>query len=229
MSDTLNGQSRLAHHFVDLQQQKSAATLGMWLFLATEVLFFGGLFVAYTLYKLKYYEAFVAGSHELSITLGCVNTAILITSSLTMALGVYGAQTGRKAFACNSLLATLALAGAFLVVKYFEWSAKFEHHLVPGPDFQFDVTHAAAVVANPELLRIEHVKMFFILYYIMTGLHGIHVVAGIGVIAWLYTQARKGVYSAEYYTPVELVGLYWHFVDIVWIFLFPLLYLLGRH
>ncbi len=207
----------LAHQFDSLEQQKESANLGMWLFLAQEILFFGGLFAAYMLYRWRDPEAFAAGSHELDITLGLINTVILIASSLTMALGVHAAQTNKTRQLVRWLLATGGLGLAFLVIKYFEYSAKFEHHLVPGPSFSFE----APIGGRAE--------MFFSLYFAMTGMHALHMIVGIGILAWLLPRAARGVYNAEYHNPIECFGLYWHFVDIVWIFLFPMLYLIGRH
>ncbi len=209
--------SALAHHFDSLEQQKEASTLGMWLFLVQEVMFFGGLFMCYLLYRWRDPEAFMAGSFSLDITLGLVNTVILIASSLTMALAVRSAQTSRQKPLIGFLVATGVLGLAFLVIKYFEYSAKWHHHLIPGANFHFD---------GPVGSRAE---MFFSLYFAMTGMHALHMVIGAGVLVWILKGAVAGKYDAEYYNPVENFGLYWHFVDIVWIFLFPLLYLIGRH
>ena len=207
----------LQHHFDTLEQQRDASTLGMWAFVVQEALFFGGLFTAYLVYRYLYPQAFVLGSHELDIVLGGVNTAILISSSLTMALGVWAAQTGRRRQLVGYLSATLVLGLAFLVIKYFEYAAKFEHHLVPGAHFQF---------AGPEG---GHVELFFSLYFAMTGMHAIHMIVGAAILIVYIAMAARGRFTPEYSHPVELFGLYWHFVDIVWIFLFPLLYLLGRN
>jgi len=204
------------HHFDSLEQQHEAATLGMWLFLVTEVLFFGGLFLAYMLYRVWYPAAWAEGSNELDVQLGAINTAVLIASSLTMALAVRGAQTGLRRATVNWLLLTMVLGLTFLVIKYFEYYEKFEHHHVPGPNFVFEGTNAGPV------------QIYFSLYFLMTGLHATHMLIGfvlLSVIAWM---AHKGRFSPEWYTPVEISGLYWHFVDIVWIFLFPLLYLVDR-
>lgn len=208
----------LAHQFESLEQQKESATLGMWLFLAQEILFFGGLFMAYLLYRWRDPQAFAAGSHELDITLGLINTVILIASSLTMALAVHSAQLSRTKALVRWLVATGVLGTAFLVIKYFEYSAKWEHHLVPGPGFHF-----------PEAAIGGRAEIFFSLYFAMTGMHALHMVIGIGILFYLIYQAQRGRYSKEYNSPIEIFGLYWHFVDIVWIFLFPLLYLIGRH
>jgi len=207
----------LAHHFDNLAQQAEASTLGMWVFLVTEVLFFGGLFLVYLVYRSTYPEAFIAGSHELDVMLGTINTAVLITSSLTMALAVHGAQTGHRRTVLILLVATMALGAVFLGIKSVEYYHKFEEHHIPGPSFVFEKEYR------------QHAQLFFSLYFIMTGLHAIHMIIGLGIMTWMLWWTWRGVITAEYYSPIEISGLYWHFVDIVWIFLFPLLYLLGRH
>jgi len=205
----------LQHHFDTLEQQQNATTLGMWMFLVTEVLFFGGLFMAYILYRWMYGEAFRQGSHELNVWLGLFNTAVLIGSSLTMALAVRAGQTGRRSQQVIFLISTLLLGTVFLCVKVVEYAEKFTHHLVPGEHFQF---HDAALKNGAE--------MYFSLYFAMTGLHATHMILGGFVLVPLIWMAHKGRFSGAWYTPLELFGLYWHFVDIVWIFLFPLLYLM---
>jgi cytochrome c oxidase subunit 3 len=207
----------LAHQFDSLEQQKEAATLGMWVFLVTEVLFFGGLFCAYTVYRAWYPEAFAAASHTLDVTLGTINTAVLITSSLTMALAVHAAQLGQRRLLMIFLVLTMALGAAFLGIKSVEYYHKFAEHHVPGPSFQFEKEH------------VRQAQIFFSLYFIMTGLHALHMVIGLGIMLVMLWLAWRGTITREYYSPIEVSGLYWHFVDIVWIFLFPLLYLLGRH
>jgi cytochrome c oxidase subunit 3 len=207
----------LAHHFDSLGQQEEAATLGMWVFLVTEVLFFGGLFAAYSIYRGWYPAAFAAASHHLDVVLGGVNTVVLITSSLTMALAVHGAQTGERRRLLGFLTLTLLLGAVFLVIKGIEYSHKFEEHLVPGPRFEFEAEH------------FRQAQVFLSLYFVMTGLHALHMVIGLGILGWMIVWARNGTITPEYTSPVEVSGLYWHFVDIVWIFLFPLLYLIGRH
>jgi cytochrome c oxidase subunit 3 len=208
----------LAHHFDSLAQQSEASTLGMWVFLVTEVLFFGGLFLVYTVYRVWYPDAFAAASHSLDVTLGTINTVVLITSSLTMALAVHAAQTGERKLVMIFLIATMALGAVFLGIKSVEYYHKFVEHHVPGPGFQFE-----------EKEYIRHAQIFFSLYFVMTGLHALHMVIGFGIMSWMLWWTWRGVITAEYYSPIEISGLYWHFVDIVWIFLFPLLYLLGRH
>jgi cytochrome c oxidase subunit 3 len=211
------GSAELQHHFDTMDQQREASSFGMWVFLVTEILFFGGLFLAYTVYRHQYSRAFAEASRHLDITLGTFNTAVLIVSSLTMALAVFSAATGRRKAIVVFLVATIALGAVFLGVKAVEYSHKFHDHLVPGPSFHFP---------GPDARPAE---IFFSLYFTMTGLHAAHMIVGIGLLTTLVLQARKGRYTPEYHTPVEVSGLYWHFVDIVWIFLFPLLYLIGRH
>jgi cytochrome c oxidase subunit 3 len=208
----------LAHHFESLEQQKEASALGMWVFLVTEVLFFGGLFAAYSVYRSWYPEAFAAASHSLDLTLGAVNTVALITSSLTMALAVHAAQTGDRKLLMAFLVATMALGAVFLGIKAVEYAEKFAHHHVPGPNFLFE---------DEALAR--HAQIFFSLYFVMTGLHALHMIIGLGILLWMLRWSWIGTIVPEYASPIEISGLYWHFVDIVWIFLFPLLYLLGRH
>jgi cytochrome c oxidase subunit 3 len=208
----------LAHHFENLAQQTEASTLGMWVFLVTEVLFFGGLFLCYLVYRLAYPDAFAAASHSLDVTLGTINTVVLITSSLTMALAVHSAQTGQRKLIMMFLVATMLLGAVFLGIKGVEYYHKFVEHHVPGPGFQFE-----------EKEYVRHAQIFFSLYFAMTGLHALHMIIGFGIMTWMLIWTWRGTITAEYYSPIEISGLYWHFVDIVWIFLFPLLYLLGRH
>jgi cytochrome c oxidase subunit 3 len=206
----------LQHHFDTLEQQQEAATLGMWLFLVTEVMFFGGLFMAYLLYRVWYPEAWSEGSRDLDILLGGTNTVVLIGSSLTMAMAVRSAQTGFRRATVAWLLATMALGLTFLVIKFFEYEHKWELQHVPGLNFHYEGPHAGAV------------EIFFSLYFTMTGLHALHMVIGFGILSVVAWMAYRGRFSPEWNTPVEMSGLYWHFVDIVWIFLFPLLYLVDR-
>ncbi|MCB9475355.1 MAG: cytochrome c oxidase subunit 3 family protein [Deltaproteobacteria bacterium] len=202
----------LAHHFYTPGQQADSAKLGMWLFLGQELLFFSGLFLAYATYRFFYPDTFLEAHHHLSVPMGGFNTVVLITSSLTMALAVRAAQTSNQKQLIWNLVATIAFACVFLVVKYFEYSAKFHHGFLPG---KFYTGHG--IEGLPHL--------FFGIYFVMTGLHGLHVIAGIGVLIWILMRSKRGDFSAEYFTPVENVGLYWHLVDLIWIFLFPLLYL----
>ena len=207
----------LQHHFYSMEQQLEASTLGMWVFLVTEIMFFGGMFMAYIVYRVQYPEAFVEGSNHLDVVLGALNTGVLICSSLTMVLAVRAAQVGSRTGQIVNLVLTMLLGSVFLVVKYFEYAEKFEHHLVPGPHFDMTLPDAAQQ------------QLFFSLYFMLTGIHAIHMIVGIGIMSVILTMALRGRFSPGYYTPVEVSGLYWHFVDIVWIFLFPLLYLLGAH
>jgi cytochrome c oxidase subunit 3 len=207
----------LQHHFASLAAQKEASTLGMWAFLVTEVLFFGGMFTAYVVYRALYTRAFEGASNLLDLRLGAFNTTVLILSSLTMAIAVWAASQGRKNLIILFLVLTIVLGSTFLGVKVKEYKQKFDHHEVPGPHF-----------VVPEGLP-RQAEMFFSLYFCMTGLHALHMIIGVGLLSWLVARARKGAFTVEYNSPVEIVGLYWHFVDIIWIFLFPLLYLLGRH
>jgi cytochrome c oxidase subunit 3 len=206
----------LAHQFDDLAQQLDASTFGMWVFLITEIMFFGGLFAGYAVYRSAYPEAFAEGSLHLDIVLGGFNTVVLIASSLTMALAVRAAQLGDNRRVFRFLLLTLLLGSTFLAVKVFEYHHKWVEHLVPGPSFRFDGPHA------------QQVQMMFCFYFAMTGMHALHMVVGAGLLIYFLFQARANRYSPDYYGPVEVMGLYWHFVDIVWIFLFPLLYLIGH-
>jgi cytochrome c oxidase subunit III len=204
-----------AHHFNSAEDEFEASKQGMWVFLVTEVLMFGGLFVAYGIFRGLYPEMFKEAHALLSVKLGALNTVVLITSSLTMVLGVTSAQKGRSDRSAFFLLITFLLAACFLVVKYVEYSGKIHHGLLP-----------AGLFHN---LELKHPKgpLFFSLYFVMTGLHGIHVLIGMGLLTWLMIRTRRREFSPHYYTPVELVGFYWHFVDLVWIYLFPLLYLIG--
>lgn len=206
----------LAEHFDTLEQQHEAASFGMWAFLATEVLFFGGLFLGYAVYRNAYPQAFDRGSRELDVVFGTVNTAILLTSSLTMAMAVRAAQLSKRVSLIVHLELTALLGTIFMVVKGFEYAEDFHKGLIPLTSHDY------------RLLDISTRNLFLCVYYFMTGLHALHVTIGIGVILWMAKRARRGEFSARYNTPVELTGLYWHFVDVVWIFLYPLLYLVDR-
>jgi cytochrome c oxidase subunit 3 len=219
--------SILSHQFDDLAQQKEASTLGMWAFLATEVMFFGGVFTAFVIYRSfpQYGIAFAQASREhMNIPLGTINTAVLLCSSLTVALSVHFASHGRRKALIIMLLATIGLALTFLIIKAFEYYLEYKHGLFPGLNFHYpphDHPDPARLTANP-----AYVQLFFYFYFIMTGIHALHMIIGVGVFAFITAQAWRGRYSENYYNPVEISGLYWHFVDLVWIFLFPLLYLL---
>jgi cytochrome c oxidase subunit III len=214
LPDAAHHPAGLAHQFDSFEQQTEAATLGMWVFLVTEVLFFGGLFVTYLVYRHAYPDAFVAASHELIIWAGATNTGVLITSSLTMALAVHAAQSGARRPLIVFLVLTMLLGSAFLGIKAFEYHSEWVERHVPGLNYAFDVRHA---------------QIFFSLYFVMTGLHALHMIIGLGIMAVMLWWSVSGTITAEYCNPIEVSGLYWHFVDIVWIFLFPLLYLIGRH
>jgi len=245
--------------FQTLEQQKESATLGMWVFLITEILFFGGVFMAYTINRHAYPTAFGVGGNMLDLGLGFGNTVVLIASSFTMAMSVWSAQTSRKKMVPIWLILTLALGSVFLGIKVVEYKQKFDHHLIPGHNFDISYcsrNQAACGLSDKEFVdeqkeireAIEaekstpsapeeegltalnaHAQLYFSLYFGMTGLHALHMIIGAGLLLWLIFEGFKGRFDANYNTPVENIGLYWHFVDIVWIFLFPLLYLINRH
>jgi cytochrome c oxidase subunit 3 len=208
----------LREQFETPAQQKEASTLGMWIFLVTEIMFFGGLFLAYTIYRREFAAVFSLASNTLDVVIGAANTAVLLCSSFTMVLAVRAAQIGSRKALVVFLILTIVLGGVFLGVKAYEWNQKFEEHHVPGPTFHLDGTTAQGPA-----------QLFFSLYFTMTGLHALHMIIGEGLMLFLLWHAYKGKYSPSYYTPVDVGGLYGHFVDIVWIFLFPLLYLIARH
>jgi cytochrome c oxidase subunit 3 len=220
---------KLQHHFDDMAQQAEASTLGMWVFLVTEIMFFGGLFLAYLVYRHASPEGFAEASNHLNVTWGAINTLVLIVSSLTMVLAVRAAQTSAPPKTQVAWLgATMVLGTAFLGVKVIEYGDKFAHNTVPGP--------AASVLGlvdkGPFTWTGQYpqaAEMFYSLYFCMTGLHALHMIVGIGIMTVITIMAWRRQFDAMYYTPVEVAGLYWHFVDIVWIFLFPLLYLIGYH
>ncbi len=206
----------LAHHFDSLEQQHDAARLGMWAFLLTEVMLFGAILTGYTVYRSSFPAEFEAGSGRLIVGLGALNTAILLGSSLTMALAVQAAQRGSRNGIIGFMLLTVLLGLVFLGIKATEYAIDYRESLVPG--FRFD---------KSQWTQPGRVQMFFVFYFVLTGLHAVHMLIGIGVLLIVAFRARTGRYGPDYYTPVEMAGLYWHFVDIVWIFLFPLLYLVG--
>ena len=212
--------AHLWHHFDDLEHQHESTTLGMWMFLSTELLIFGGLFTGYAALRSQYPESFQAASGHLNLLIGGVNTIVLLTSSLTMALAVRAAQAGRSRALAGLLVSTALLGTAFLVLKAVEYYLDYREQLVPG--LAFDRGEWQDVGVQP-----GHVQLFFIFYYIMTGLHAVHLSVGILVVGALAFMAWRKTFSPRYYSPVEIWGLYWHFVDLVWIFLLPLLYLVG--
>lgn len=220
MPDSETAVHNLKHHFADLDQQRATSTFGMWLFLVTEIMFFGGMFAAYLIYRLSYYNAWVAGSQTMEIKLGAINTAVLICSSLTMVMAVHSAKLGNRKMTAICLLLTLLLGFSFLGVKAVEYHGHWVNHEVPGPNFHFE--HEGNY--DP-----RQVSIFFSLYFAMTGMHAFHMIIGAGLLTWLLIANARGRFSPEYNSPVELVGLYWHFVDLIWIYLFPLLYLISHH
>lgn len=220
MPDSETAVHNLKHHFADLEQQKATSTFGMWLFLVTEIMFFGGMFAAYLIYRLSYYNAWVAGSQTMEIQLGAINTAVLICSSLTMVMAVHSAKLGNRKLTSLCLILTLILGFCFLGVKAVEYHGHWVHHEVPGANFHFE--HEGNY--DP-----RQVSIFFSLYFAMTGMHAFHMIIGAGLLTWLLIANTRGRFSPEYNSPVEMVGLYWHFVDLIWIYLFPLLYLISHH
>ncbi|MBP2306450.1 cytochrome c oxidase subunit 3 family protein [Azospirillum melinis] len=202
--------------YATVEQQAEAASFGMWVFLATEVLFFGGMLLAYTWLRANHPDGVAEAGRHTTVVIGSVNTLVLLTSSFTMAWAVHAAEHGRQKALTRLLSATALLGLLFLGLKGYEYHGEWTEHLVPGLNFHQDGPHARTI------------ELFYFLYFLLTGLHGIHVTIGIVLIALLAVRARRGAFSARYYTPVEVTGLYWHFVDIVWIFLYPLIYLVGR-
>jgi cytochrome c oxidase subunit 3 len=228
----------LQHHFANMEQQRVAGSIGMWVFLVTEIMFFGGMFLAYALFRSKYPESFASASNHLDITLGAVNTAVLIISSFTMALAVYATQVGKQTMQIICLLLTLLLGLTFLGIKAVEYHEKYVDRLIPGrliPGREFDPEVAGTGDHHKRKLHLlpgateKQVELFYWIYFAMTGMHALHMVIGAGLLLVILYFSIKGRFGPEYHNPVEITGLYWHFVDIVWIFLFPLLYLLGRH
>jgi len=216
MSEAVSSESRLQTHFANLEQQYETSTFGMWVFLVTEILFFGGLFTAYLMYRVQYPDAYQHASHHLSIPLGAFNTAVLIGSSLTMAMAVHSARISRSKAIAFWIGMTMLLGSVFLGIKAYEYTHKWNEGLFPS-NFWLVAPDAAQQ------------RIYFSLYFAMTGLHATHMVIGMGIMIYIAAQALKGAYTTRWYTPVEIIGLYWHFVDLVWIFLFPLLYLIGGH
>jgi len=215
--------AHLQHHFVSSDQQFDAAKMGMWLFLITEILLFSGMFVAYTVYRVWHPEVFAHSAELLDWRLGGLNTIVLLASSFTVALGIHYAQKDNRRGLIVNLALTLIFAATFMVVKYFEYTSKFEHGVFPGAGFD---PHGVSHGVDYAIYTIAYAPQFFSIYFVMTGIHGFHVLVGMGMFIWLLSRAYRGHFGSEYYTPVELTGLYWHLVDIIWIFLFPLLYLI---
>ena len=227
----------LRHHFENTEQQADAAGFAMWIFLLTEVMFFGGLFTAYLIYRNWYYPAFVAASHQLDIFWGTLNTAVLITSSFTMAMGVWFAEIRKQSGLVLCLVLTFILGLGFLGIKTVEYKEKIEKHHVPGFHYSLQSfldpdSDAEAKAAGDKPLPLDmarHTEVYFSLYFAMTGMHALHMIIGIALLGYMIVRARAGAYTSGHVTFVENFGLYWHFVDIIWIFLFPLLYLISRH
>lgn len=210
-----HGTLHVHHHFDTAEQQYESSKLGLWLFLVTEVLLFGGLFVAYIIFRGLYPEMFSQAHHFLDRVMGSVNTVVLICSSFTMAMAVRAVQRSDSTRASQLLLITFFCGLLFMAIKYMEYTHKFHEGLLPGIHFHnAELTHPKAA-------------LFFSLYFMMTGLHGIHVLVGMGLIAWMIVGCNRGRFDAQYNTPVELTGLYWHLVDLIWIYLFPLFYLIS--
>lgn len=221
------------HHFETQEQQREAATFGMWLFLLTEIMFFGGLFFSYLLYRNWYYDAFVVASNQLSVPLGGTNTAVLITSGFFMALAVWASEMKKKGLLVLTLILTMVFGCIFIGIKYDEYHEKWEKHHIPGAHFdiaEFVNPHAYGLHEEPlSPDAAQKTQIFFSLYFAMTGLHALHMIIGLGILVWLTVRAHRGDFTAGYVAPIENFALYWHFVDIVWLFLFPLLYLINRH
>lgn len=219
------------HHFATMEQQKHTASLGMWLFLATELMFFGGMFCAYLVYRWSYPVEFGVGSRTLNLPLGAANTAVLICSSLTVALSIRATQMGKRTLTVILLLLTMVFGLTFLVIKGFEWNEKYEKHHIPGASFRLSAEDLKGVNVDPQNMQDfqARTQTFYSLYFAMTGLHALHMIIGVGLFLYLTYATWKGTYTPGYYTPLENGGLYWHFVDIVWIYLFPLLYLIDRN
>lgn len=212
----------LREQFDTEEQQKDASTLGMWVFLITEIMFFGGMFLAYTIYRTTFPNIFGLASASLNLPIGATNTCVLLLSSFTMVMAVRAAQLGQKRMIILFLIVTMLFGFAFLGIKAYEWNEKFvEHHVPAQASFHLDG------VTGPD--QQGHAKLFFSLYFAMTGLHALHMVVGVCILSFIIWKTATGTYSTKYYTPVDIAGLYWHFVDIVWIFLFPLFYLIDRH
>jgi cytochrome c oxidase subunit 3 len=213
---------RLEEQYRNLEQQSETAALGMWVFLATEVIFFGTLFLGVGAYMYQYSEAFEKAAEHLNWPLGGINMAVLVTSSLMMALAVHYAQLGQRQSVVLFLCLTALLGLTFLVLKGIEYYLDFQEKLVPG--LSFDPEEWSRHGVNP-----SQVQLFLLFYWIMTGLHALHVTIGVAVVLTIAVLAWQGRFSAIYYSPVDVTGLYWHFVDIVWIFLYPMLYLSCTH
>ncbi len=221
------------HHFETAEQQREAGSFGMWLFLLTEIMFFGGMFFSYLIYRNWYYPAFVVASNQLNVTIGTVNTMLLITSGFCMAIAVWAAEMRKRPLLRTMLILTALLGVIFLGLKSDEYYEKYELHHIPGNNFNISMfTNPAGYgIKEPPLSpdMAQRTQVFFFLYFAMTGMHALHMVIGLGILCWLIRRAHRGDFTAGYVAPVENFGLYWHFIDIVWLFLYPLLYLINRH
>jgi cytochrome c oxidase subunit 3 len=225
------------HHFETVDQQADATNFAMWLFLLTEVMFFGGLFTAYLIYRNWYYPAFVAASHQLNVYWGTANTVVLILSSFTMAMGVWCAETRRRRGLMLCLSLTFILGMCFLGIKTIEYHEKWEKHHIPG--LHYSVQSFVNPASDPDIAQYHdqplgmdmarHTELYFFLYFAMTGMHALHMIIGIAILGFMIFRAKAGAYTTGHVTFVENFGLYWHFVDIIWIYLFALLYLISRH
>lgn len=224
------------HHFETAQQQREAGSFGMWIFLLTEVMFFGGLFFSYLLYRNWYYPAFAVASNQLNTPIGCINTCLLITSGFFMALAVWSAEMRKQKMLVIMLILTTIFGMCFIGVKMDEYHEKWEHHHVPGGSFDIsDFVHPPknaqgkpiAPALSPDMA--QRTQIFFFLYFAMTGMHALHMIVGLVILFWLIYRARRGDFTSGYVAPIENFALYWHFVDIIWLFLFPLLYLIDKH
>lgn len=220
-------ESVLAHHFEDIEQQRNTESFGMWLFLATEILIFGALFTGYTVYRIAYPRDFEAASGKLNILIGSINTIVLLSSSLTMALSVHATRVGNQRMLLVCLILTILLGSIFLGFKALEYYIDYKENLVPG--LAFDPAEWTTPDSSEGPVNPQRVKLMLFFYYFLTLLHAVHMLVGMGLLIWLVTRARRGTLTPVRYMAVEVVGLYWHFVDIVWIFLLPLLYLTGTH
>lgn len=214
-------------HYKNANHQFDAAKQGIWLFMVTEILMFGGLFVAYAIYHMKYPEMFAEGARFLDWRLGFFNTLVLIFSSLTMALGIFYCQTNQTKKAVQALGITVICGLIFMVVKYFEYTHKFHLGIFPGEKLNLEILNQNLQAAGLPLVTSANLGLYFGFYFCMSGLHGIHVLIGMGLITWCLIRAKRGDFNSNYYTAVEGTGIFWHIVDLIWIFLFPLLYLVG--
>lgn len=214
-------------HYRDVEHQFSTAKEGIWVFMVTEILMFGALFVGYLIYRLQYPELFAEGSRFLDWRMGFVNTLVLIFSSFTMALSIYYCQINKVNRAIQMMAITIICAGVFMVIKYFEYTHKFHLGIYPGRMLDLSVVNGHLQALGEPLIKSQNIGLYFGFYYCMTGLHGIHVILGMCLISWLIFRANRGDFGPKYYTAVEGVGIFWHIVDLIWIFLFPLFYLIG--